>query len=175
MCIWDTFYFTHTYLIIGAFAVHSSWNPGNAWAGTAMYLALLGLSSNMLSEMMKLTKICTTDLGFNRTGCPYVAVKAIVLQGNKLLMYYGFQSSLGMFFMVAIEAWILVLRLSLQLLKLLHTWYGVLPTHGFLKSLWKIWYLWTLIWNLQHSACIHEETRWVGDAGIWDTNFCWKE
>ena len=70
---------------------------------------------------------------FYGAGCPHPGVETLAAQINKLLMYFGCQSCLGMKLQLAVEMMILELDISLQPLQESYKNYSAWTTSGWLK------------------------------------------
>ena len=77
------------------------------------------------------------DRGFYGGGATNVSVGVSVVQTNKLLMYYGCSTSVGLFLQTSMELLAIELGYSASPLQLDYGRHGHMVTHCWLKTVWK--------------------------------------
>ena len=89
-----------------------------------------------------IAKTAKTDIRMTASGCygaglQHPEVETAVAQCNKLLMYYGCDTSVGSEFQISIELFLLEIGASFQPLQLQFDRYAGRTTHCWFKTLWE--------------------------------------
>jgi hypothetical protein len=81
-------------------------------------------------------KSCTINLSFYDMELPHLGVEALIVMSNKLLMYYGCDTTTGRFMQASYSLFLVELVISFQPLQE-YSKYGFLSTHSWMKMLWE--------------------------------------